>query len=104
MIGTMSKMLLVIVMATTMSLSRTHVVGADPNPVPDVRDQAEQILKESAVKIMRALKLILHAVPQYEMPEVLDNGDIIIRRQHPDHLRNLRPSPWPRDGTNKTAS
>ncbi len=100
----MSKMLLVIVTAATMSLSGTLALGAGPKPAPDLRDQAEQAFKEGAEKIMRALELMLHAVPQYEMPEVLENGDIIIRRRNPDHSKHPRPSPRPPDGTDETAT
>ncbi len=97
-------MLLVIVTATTMSLSGTRALGADPNPAPDARDRAEQALKEGAEKIMRALELMLNAVPQYEMPEVLENGDIIIRRRNPDRPKHPRPSPRSGDGTDETAT
>ena len=78
-------------------------VGAEPNPVTDVRKQAEQALREGGGDILRALKLMLHALPQYELPEVLDNGDIIIRRKHPDRLRYPKSVPRPRDGTRETA-
>lgn len=97
----MSKMLLVIVTAAAISSSGTFALGADSNPAPDVRDRAEQALKEGADKIMRALELMMRAVPQYEMPEVLENGDIIIRRRHPE---DPGPSPRPRDGTDETTT
>jgi hypothetical protein len=97
----MSKMLLVIVTAAAISSSGTFALGADPNPAPDVRDRAEQALKEGADKIMRALELMMRAVPQYEMPEVLENGDIIIRRSNPD---SPGPSPRRRDRTDETAT
>ncbi len=100
----MSKMVSVIVTAAMMSLSGTLALGADSKSAPDVRDRAEQAIKEGAEKIMRALELILLAVPQYEMPEVLDNGDIIIRRLNPDRPKHPRPSPRPRDGTDETAT
>ncbi len=97
-------MLLVMVTAAMMSLSGTHALAADPKPAPDVRERAEQALKEGAEKIMRALELILHAVPQYQMPEVLDNGDIIIRRRNPERPKHRGPSPRPREGTDQTAT
>ena len=100
----MSKMLLVIVTAATMSLSGTLALGADPKPAPDVRERAEQALKEGAEKIMRALELMLYAVPQYQMPEVLENGDIILRRRNPDRPKHPGPSRRPRDGTDETAT
>ena len=45
--------------------------------------KAEQEFKEGVDKLIRAFQLMLRAVPQYEAPEVLDNGDIIIRRRPP---------------------
>ena len=33
--------------------------------------------------ILNALSLILKSIPQYKAPEVLENGDIIIRRVRP---------------------
>ena len=79
------------------------VVGAEPVPVLDVRERSEQALREGFEDVLRALKLILHGVPQYQMPEVLGNGDTIIRRQHPDHPRYLERIPRPREGTRDTA-
>ncbi len=57
------------------------------NPPPDPRERAEEAFRDGARIIMRALQLFLESVPQYEAPEVLDNGDIIIRRKQ----RNPRP-------------
>jgi len=42
-----------------------------------------EIAREGLEKIMRALGLMIENIPQYEMPELLDNGDIIIRRKKP---------------------
>ena len=71
--------------------------------MPDVRERAEQVLRDGLEDVLRTLKLILHAVPQFQMPEVLDNGDIIIRRQYPDHPRYPEQIPRPRGGTLDTA-
>ena len=39
-------------------------------------------LLEGGVKMMlQALELFINTIPQYEEPEVLENGDIIIRRK-----------------------
>ncbi len=54
------------------------------NPPPDPREKAEEAFRDGARIIMRALQLFLESVPQYEAPEVLDNGDIIIRRKRRD--------------------
>lgn len=51
---------------------------------PDPREKAEEAFREGAQIILRGLQLFLRSVPQYEAPEVLDNGDIIIRRKRRD--------------------
>jgi len=99
----MWKKLLFIGTVSIMPLLGSFVVGAEPVPMPDVRQRAEQALREGLEDVLRALKLILHAVPQYQMPKVLENGDIIIRRQHPDHPRYPERNPQPREGTHDTA-
>ena len=33
--------------------------------------------------MLRAIELMIEMIPQYDMPEVLENGDIIIRRKNP---------------------
>ncbi len=50
----------------------------------DKADQAEQLAGEAVAKLLRALDLMMDNVPQYAAPEVLPNGDIIIRRLHPE--------------------
>ncbi len=50
----------------------------------DKADQAEQLAGEAVAKLLRALDLMMDSVPQYAAPEVLPNGDIIIRRLHPE--------------------
>ncbi len=87
----MSKLLIVIVTAAALSLPATLARGADPKPAPDVQERAEEAIKEGADKIMRALELMLRAVPQYAMPEVLENGDIIIRRKNPPEPKRAQP-------------
>jgi hypothetical protein len=46
-------------------------------------------------KMVRALELLIQQIPQYEKPEINENGDIIIRRKRP----NATPQPpKPGDG------
>ena len=47
----------------------------------DLPERAEQALRESLQKFMRTLEWMIRAFPQYDVPEILDNGDIIIRRK-----------------------
>ncbi len=61
----------------------------------------EDLAAEGVGKIVAALELILGSIPTYEMPEVLPNGDIIIRRKRPESERDGRGGPdrAPEDGT-----
>jgi len=52
------------------------------NP-PDSQSQVEQLTREAIDKLMQAMSLVLQSIPQYETPELLPNGDIIIRRKNP---------------------
>lgn len=40
----------------------------------------EDLAREGAAKLMRALELFLETLPRYEAPRVLPNGDILIPR------------------------
>ncbi len=64
---------------------------------------AEQLLESATRQILRALELMMAAIPQYEMPEVLDNGDIIIRRIQPKP-ETQQPSPNESDTTDETST
>jgi hypothetical protein len=46
--------------------------------------EAERLLGEGVATMLQALELLLKTVPQYAAPEVMPNGDIIIRRLHPE--------------------
>ena len=68
-------------------------LAADPPPgeaPPDVMDEALE-------RVLDALRFVLRAIPQYEMPEVLPNGDIIIRRIPPEPEPAPAPEPPPED-------
>ena len=95
----MSKIRLAVMTAAAISLAAASPIRADT--APGATDRAEQALKEGADKIMRALELMIRAIPQYEMPEVLENGDIIIRRRNPDAPERKSP---PRSGTDETST
>jgi len=58
--------------------SAGHSDSADrPSPAP------EESLEEATQHLLRAIELMLMAIPRYAAPEVLENGDIIIRRIPP---------------------
>ena len=41
------------------------------------------LLDRMLTEALGAIDLIVKAIPQYEAPEVLENGDILIRRKRP---------------------
>jgi hypothetical protein len=47
-------------------------------------DDAQRLAIEGMSQILKALDLLIENIPQYAAPEVLENGDIIIRRLHPE--------------------
>ena len=48
---------------------------------PEEQDPVEEFAREGLETMMRMLGTIVDNIPQYEMPEVNENGDIIIRRK-----------------------
>lgn len=44
----------------------------------------DELAVEGLSKLMDALSLFVDAIPQYSAPEILENGDIIIRRKNKD--------------------
>ena len=64
-------------------------------------DDAQRLAIEGMDKILKALDLLIQAVPQYAAPEMLENGDIIIRRLHPEEAPKRKPKDNTEDdGTN----
>ncbi|MBP5858797.1 hypothetical protein KAJ83_17395 [Marivibrio halodurans] len=49
---------------------------------------ADDLAREGLGKIVSALEMLIATIPTYEMPEVLPNGDIIIRRRGSDGSGN----------------
>ncbi|MDO9458631.1 MAG: hypothetical protein Q7N95_00715 [Alphaproteobacteria bacterium] len=45
---------------------------------------AEEALRGAADQIMNGVRMMILAIPQYEVPEMLENGDILIRRKRPE--------------------
>ena len=54
---------------------------------PESEDPGE-LARDGIERLMRALEAFIHMIPQYEMPEITEDGDIIIRRK-----RHGEPSP-----------
>ena len=64
----------------------TPVISADLHKAqtpPSQQKKPEDMIGDGMRMILNALSLILKSIPQYKAPEVLENGDIIIRRVRP---------------------
>lgn len=57
--------------------------GAGADSLQDNATEAERLAGEALAKMLKALDLLITAVPHYAAPEILPNGDIIIRRLEP---------------------
>lgn len=80
-------------------------VAADTDKAgPDATESPKQLLDDAGQKFLRAIELMLRAIPQYEAPEILDNGDIVIRRKRPapSGRQDAPPDPAPRGGIDRT--
>jgi len=77
------------------TLTRPLAAEEDRTEEGTAGDKAERLVEEGVASILEALDLLLGAVPQYAAPEVLPNGDIIIRRLHPEEEEDTTEPPAP---------
>ena len=40
-----------------------------------------ELARDGVERLLRALEALIHSIPQYELPEINEHGDIIIRRK-----------------------
>lgn len=66
-----------------LALLAVPIAGARADSLQDNTAEAERLAGEALTKMMKALDLLISTVPRYAAPEVLPNGDIIIRRLDP---------------------
>ena len=53
---------------------------SDENP----QQSPDELAVEGVTRLMQALQLFIEQLPQYDAPVMDENGDIIIRRRHPE--------------------
>ena len=58
-------------------------------------DDAQKLAVEGLSKLLNALDAFVKSVPQYAAPEVLPNGDIILRRLNPEQAPEKPKTPAP---------
>ena len=51
---------------------------------PSQKEAPERMIEDGMRMILSAIELILQSIPEYQAPEILENGDIIIRRIQPN--------------------
>lgn len=89
----MAKRALAAVLGLSLMLAVPSGTRADDPDQPDPRAEAEELAREAMERMLKALELLVQSIPQYEMPEVTEDGDIIIRRKRPER----REAPPPRE-------
>ena len=75
------------------------VLAQSPGPAPPQEPRPGDLARDAIEKMMRALSLAIENLPQYAMPELNENGDIIIRRLNP---RAEKPRPRPPENPDET--
>ena len=56
-----------------------------------------ELARESLELMMKSLSLVIDSIPQYEMPVITENGDIIIRRKQKGDWEDLDETPEPEE-------
>ncbi|MEK9672835.1 MAG: hypothetical protein VW268_10090 [Rhodospirillaceae bacterium] len=85
----------------TAAMVAVAILAAPAAQAQSDKKDPEQLLEEGTRTILRAFELFIQTIPQYEMPEVMPNGDIIIRHK-PPRGDDGKPHDKPADGENKT--
>lgn len=83
----MKKVLAPIAIAFSLAVAGNPAAAAEKSP--------EELAREGLAKLLSALDLFIGSIPQYATPEILPNGDIIIRRIHPETEKTPAPAPAP---------
>lgn len=57
----------------------------DPQSAQGTDNRApSDLAREGMVKMLQALDKLVESIPQYRLPEITENGDIVLRRKKPD--------------------
>jgi hypothetical protein len=81
---TAKPLMLALFLTLALSAAGRPAAAEPPMPTPPLTGTDAEALARAAIEqLVRALGLALQSVPQYEMPRMNDEGDIIIRRSNP---------------------
>jgi hypothetical protein len=81
-----------------LALAASPALAQSQSPAPP-QEQPGALARDAIERMMRALSLVIENLPQYAMPELNENGDIIIRRLNP---RAEKPRPRTPDNPDET--
>lgn len=67
------------------------LIALAASPAPASEEEAREpppgeLALEGVESLLRALEALIRMIPQYELPELTNEGDIIIRRKRPDDV------------------
>lgn len=75
---------------------REMAASADKEPPAPAEPAAPgELARQGLAKMLQALEKLIESVPQFQMPEINENGDIILRRKRPDAPVPPAPAPSP---------
>lgn len=60
-------------------------------PARAEEDDPQELARQGVERLMKALNALIDNIPQYALPEVNENGDIIIRRLRPGEKKKPHP-------------
>jgi hypothetical protein len=67
----------------TLPIVAAMLISAPVLSAPQEQKDPQTLATQGVQQLIRAMELMLLAIPQFEAPVINDNGDIIIRRKHP---------------------
>jgi hypothetical protein len=88
----MTNLVYALVLSAALAAAGAPVAAQTPPPAAPPEQTPEALLRSGIENMMRALGLALQNLPQYEMPQVNEYGDIVIRRVNPLKPRPTSPS------------
>ena len=77
----MQKTFLATALVVFMAFGAPAFADSHGKPKPET---PSEMIGEATRTILKAFELMMRSIPQDEVPEILENGDIIIRRKRPD--------------------
>lgn len=70
-----------IIAAVALAFSAGGAAAQDKRPAPKSLDEAAEATRQALEGVMNTFRGLVESFPAYEAPQVLDNGDIIIRKK-----------------------